>query len=284
MESDRQMSAAWIMVPLFQILSIVILVITIIAIVFSGILSGVGPTTSGSVFALAAIVGLLVIFLFVSFVLSIFFAVMLYRLVSRRNNHFARQLFIYEDLEGTAKELAAKKGIDVSLSLDNLRRLKREAQSDEISRDAALWSVILVFAAGFSIPSLAFNGFAGVSLIAVFAQYYVYYFLMKDWFRHERREDIFVYELARLFAAVGINLNLPRRSLPTPDRSFVVYLVLTIVTLGFFGVYWVYVLLTDPNNHLQYQAMVEDTIMAQMSPVLSGTQSPPPPPAPPPPM
>ncbi len=272
------------MVPLFQILSIVILVITIIAIVFSGILSGVGPTTSGSVFALAAIVGLLVIFLFVSFVLSIFFAVMLYRLVSRRNNHFARQLFIYEDLEGTAKELAAKKGIDVSLSLDNLRRLKREAQSDEISRDAALWSVILVFAAGFSIPSLAFNGFAGVSLIAVFAQYYVYYFLMKDWFRHERREDIFVYELARLFAAVGINLNLPRRSLPTPDRSFVVYLVLTIVTLGFFGVYWVYVLLTDPNNHLQYQAMVEDTIMAQMSPVLSGTQSPPPPPAPPPPM
>src|SRR6266487_1203405 len=278
------MSAAWIMVPLFQILSIVILVITIIAIVFSGILSGVGPTTSGSVFALAAIVGLLVIFLFVSFVLSIFFAVMLYRLVSRRNNHFARQLFIYEDLEGTAKELAAKKGIDVSLSLDNLRRLKREAQSDEISRDAALWSVILVFAAGFSIPSLACNGFAGVSLIAVFAQYYVYYFLMKDWFRHERREDIFVYELARLFAAVGINLNLPRRSLPTPDRSFVVYLVLTIVTLGFFGVYWVYVLLTDPNNHLRYQAMVEDTIMAQMSPVLSGTQSPPPPPAPPPPM
>ncbi len=276
------MSAGWIAVPLLQILSIIILIIAVLAVLFSTLLSGgAGPTTSGSIFALAAIIGLIVVFGIVSFVLSIFFAVMLYRLVGRRNTHFTRQLFIYEDLERAAKELAVKKGIDVSISLDNLQRLKREAQSDETSRDAALWSVILVFAAGFMIPSLSsFSGYAGLSLIAVFSQYYVYYFLMKDWFRHERREDIFVYELARLFAAVGITLNLPRRSYPTPDRSFIVYLVLSIVTVGFFGVYWVYVLLTDPNNHFRYQAMVEDTVMAQIFPVLSSTQSAPPPPPP----
>jgi len=108
----------------------------------------------------------------------------------------------------------------------------------------------------------------GVALIPSFAMYYVYYFLMKDMFRHERREDWFFGELNRTFAAMGINITLPQRLSPIPDRSLIVYIILTIVTLGFFGVYWVYVLISDPNNHFRYQSMVEDTTLAQVSPIL----------------
>ena len=84
--------------------------------------------------------------------------------------------------------MAAKKSVDVAFALNNLERLGKDAQVDEIQRDPILWSFILVFAAGVSIPSLATTaGLQGLAIVALFAQYYVYYFLMKEWFRHERR-------------------------------------------------------------------------------------------------
>ena len=53
------------------------------------------------------------------------------------------------------------------------------------------------------------------------------------------------------------------------ERSFAVYIILSVVTLGFFWVYWVYVLLNDPNNHFRQQASIEDTLMVQMSTLLA---------------
>jgi hypothetical protein len=258
------MSSAWIMIPLLQILSAVILIVIIIAVIFSAILSaGSGAVT---VLDFTTLVGLLIGFSVASFILSIFFSFMLYRLVRRRNTHFIRQLFLYEDLEKATKEIASKKGVDVSFALNNLERLRKDAQVDETQRDPILWSFILVFAAGVGIPSLATRaGLPGLAIVALFAQYYVYYFLMKEWFRHERREDFFFDELFRLMTAVGISISRPPRYSPIPDRSFAVYVVLTIVTLGFFGIYWVHVLLSDPNNHFQYQSMLEDAIVAHLT-------------------
>jgi len=264
LENDKHMSAGWIVVPLLQILSIVIVVVIIIAVLISVILTA--SSRASVVFDPTTFVGILIGFRVATFILSIFFSFLLYRLVKRRNTHFIRQLFLFEDLERTAREAAVKKGVDVSISLNNLERLRRDAQVDERSRDPVLWSAILVFAAGTTIPSfITPSGLTSLALVALFAQYYVYYFLMKEWFRHERREDIFIDELSRLLSTVGIGVTRPPRFALIPDRSFAVYLVLTIVTLGFFGIYWVYVLLSDPNNHFRYQAMVEDTIVAQVS-------------------
>jgi len=264
LESDKHMSAGWIVVPLLQILSVVLVVVIIIAVLISVILTA--SSGASVLFDLRTLAGILIGFAVAEFILNIFFSFMLYRLVKRRNTHFIRQLFLYEDLETTAKEIAAKKGIDASIPLNNLDRIRRDAQAEERSRDPVLWSAILVFAAGAAVPSFVTpSGFSGIALVPLFAQYYVYYFLMKEWFRHERREDIFMDELSRLLSTVGIGVTRPPRFALIPDRSFAVYLVLTIVTLGFFGIYWVYVLLSDPNNHFRYQAMVEDTIVAQLS-------------------
>ncbi len=276
LDDDKQMGTGWILVPLFQILTVIIALGIFFAILFSAIFTAAQSGITVDIAALtASFLGFLILLGIIGFILSILFAVLLYRLVKRRNTHFARQSLLYEDLERTAKEVAARKGVDVSISLNNMERVRREAQLDETPKDPALWSVILVFAAGAASSFSSFttlgrsSGVLGASFLPSFAMYYVYYFLMKDMFRHERREDMFFDELNRLLVSTGINIMLPRRSSFIPDRSLIVYIILTIVTLGFFGVYWVYVLLSDPNNHFRHQSSVEDTIIAQVSPLLA---------------
>ena len=258
------MSLAWILVPLLQVLLAVILLAILIALIVSVVIAAASGTPA--VIDVAALAGILVIFYISGFILSIFNALLLHGLVKRRNSHFNHQQFVYEDLARAANEAMSKKGLDASVSLNNLDLLKREAFVDERIRDPVLWSAVLVFAAGVAIPSVTSSPtLTGAAVISVFAQYYVYYFLMKDWFKHERREDYFLSEFSRLMSSIGVNFTPPQRVRPIPDRSFVVYLILTIVTVGFYSVYWVYVLLSDPNNHFHYQAMVEDAAMAQLS-------------------
>ena len=76
---------------------------------------------------------------------------------------------------------------------------------------------------------------------------------------------MFINDMLRTFNAIGVPINFPYRNPPIPDRSFALYFVLTLITGNIFGVYWVYVLVSDPNNHFRQQMLMEDTIMAQLS-------------------
>jgi uncharacterized membrane protein len=257
LETDRHMSGAWAIVPLVPLIIGVGLIVVFIAIAISA------ATTSGTTAGIglvAAFFGLLGLVYLGYFIFLILVVIMIFMLVRRRNNHFNRQILLYEDLVGTAKELASKKNAEVSVLINNMDRNLREARLEELEKNATLWALMS---------------------ISVFGLWYASYFLMKDFYRHERREDMFVQDLLRTFYQLGVPINLPYRSSPIPERSFVLYLVLTLITANIFAVYWVYVLVSDPNNHFRQQSVIEDTIMAQVSPILSSTQPPPPPPAPP---
>ncbi len=227
------MSGAWAIVPLLPIIVGVAIVVIIFAAIFSALSY------------------------FLYFVVLILVAVMIFKLVSRRNTHFNRQILLQEDIVSVATEMAAKKGVDVSILLNNMDRGVREARLEEAEKNATLW---------------AFLAFSGLGI------FYAGYFLMKDFFRHERREDLFVNNMLRTFNALGVPINFPYRNPPIPDRSFALYFVLTLITASIFSVFWVYVLVSDPNNHFRQQMLMEDTIMAQ----LSTTMAPAPTPAPPP--
>jgi hypothetical protein len=258
------MSGAWAVVPLLPIIIGVGLIVAFIAILASA-LGGTGTTPTpgtGTTVALGFF-GLLSLFYLGYFLLIILLAIMIFRLVRRRNLHFNRQFLLYEDLVSVARELSSKKSTDVSVLINNLDRNLREARLDELEKNATLWAI------------LSFGFGAGL--------FYAGYFLMKDFYMHERREDAFVQDLVRTFYALGVPINLPYRTSPVPDRSFALYFVLTLITGSIFAVYWVYVLVSDPNNHFRQQMIIEDTVMAQVSPTLSSspTTAAPPPPAPP---
>lgn len=249
-DTDKQMSTAWIILPLLPVVAIVVYFLIFLA-VLSNAFAATPPTGSTGAppsFAFAFL-GVVALFYLGLIVVAIVWIILLYRLVKRRNTHFTRQVFLYNDLITLAKEMGSKKGIDVALPLNNLDRTAREAQFDETEKSAALWAILPTFIG--------------------FLSYYVFYFLMKDFYKHERRQDIFFDDLSKLLMTAGIPLNLPARVYHIPDRSFILYLILTLVTGGIFAVYWIYTLITDPNNHFRHQALIEDTIMAQVTPQLS---------------
>lgn len=50
-----------------------------------------------------------------------------------------------------------------------------------------------------------------------------------------------------------------------PDRSMILYVILTIFT-GIFALYWLYVLVKDPNDHFANQWRFEDSLVAAIAP------------------
>lgn len=264
------MSTGWIAFPLLLIMSGIVFFTIILAEVFGYIFSASPGSTISYAELRRTIAPTVLVYSIVAFVLNIVIAYMIYRLVHRRKTHFVRQDLLYEDLTSAAEELVTKKGVrmEASTGLNNLHRIAREARVYEPERSAVLWVILTL--AGTSLPSATFLAApTGAGLMPLLAVLYVYYFLTKDFFRHERREDAFIRELLGVFAIAGVSVSLPYRNPPIPERSFAVYIVLSVVTVGFFWVYWVYVLVNDPNNHFRQQALVEDTLMAQMSTILT---------------
>jgi hypothetical protein len=255
------MSGAWAIVPLLPIIVGVVVVVIIFAAISSAI-GSIGPsgtTTTGSSALGAALLGSIFLLYFLYFVVLIMVAILIFKLVSRRNTHFNRQILLQEDIISMAREMAAKKSVDVSIFLNNMDRSVRETRLEEVEKNATLWA-ILIFVSGLGML-------------------YAGYFLMKDFFRHERREDMFINDMLRTFNALGVPINFPYRNPPIPDRSFALYFVLTLITGSIFSVYWVYVLVSDPNNHFRQQMLMEDTIMAQLSVNPSPAPIPVPPPS-----
>jgi predicted permease len=187
---------------------------------------------------------LLQLLFLLSFIATI---ILTYKLIKRRNTHFKRQSFLFEDIVAAMRAIAEKKGIDVNVELSSCERTVREAKAEETEKGAVLWAIL--------------------SAIIFLAQWYVYYFLMKDFYKHERREDGFWEDLRRTLDKCGVTFSAPRRMEATPDRSFVLYLILTIITLGLFGIYWIYVLLKDPNQHFRYHMQIEDQLLSTLESV-----------------
>jgi hypothetical protein len=249
------MSTGWITFPLLLIISVIVFFTIILAEIFGYIFSAPPGTPLFTADLLRTIAPTILGFSIVAFVLNIVIAYTIFRLLRRRNTHFARQNLLYEDLTSAAEELVTKKGVrtEASIGLNNLGRIAREARAYEPEKSAALW--VMLTLAGTSLPSATLLAApTGFGLLPLLAVLYVYYFLMKDFFRHERREDQFIRELLGVLSVSGVQVSLPYRNPPLSERSFAVYVVLSIVTVGFFWVYWVYVLLNDPNNHFRQQA------------------------------
>jgi hypothetical protein len=188
-----------------------------------------------------ATIALLYVFVIIGFIANI---ILIYKLIRRRNTHFKRQIFLSEDVVAAAKAIAAKRGVDVEIGLASCNRTAREAKAEETEKSAVLWAIL----SAFIFPAV----------------WYVWYFLMKDFYKHERREDGFWEDVGRILDKTGIKFSAPRRTEPLPERSFALYLILTIITFGFFGVYWLYVLLKDPNQHFVYHRQMEDQLLSSL--------------------
>jgi len=247
-ETDSMMSSAWILVYVIPILVAILWVAVFIVVMISTIttLPTTPPPTGQPITTVqfAPIFASMVLLYGFVIIFFIVFIVLVYKLVRRRNTHFKRQIFLFEDVVAAVKAIAAKKGVDVEVGLASGERTVREVRAEETEKNAMLWAILAV--------------------ITGLALWYVWYFLMKDFYKHERREDGFWEDISRMLDKCGIKFSVPRRMETLPERSFVLYLILTIITLGFFGIYWLYVLLKDPNQHFKYHIQIEDQLLSNL--------------------
>ncbi|MCP8312736.1 MAG: DUF4234 domain-containing protein [Candidatus Methylarchaceae archaeon HK02M1] len=241
-ETDSMMSIAWIFVYIIPIFSAILLPLSLIFIWPVGVTIGPPsqPSPPSPIFIPLLIwVVLLPILLIIGFIVSI---ILIYMLVKRRNTHFKRQIFLFDDILKAVRAIAAKRGVNAEIELASCERTVREAKAEETEKSAVLWAILSAF--------------------IFLADWYVRYFLMRDFYKHERREEGFWEDVGKAMDKCGIKFSMPRRVVTLPDRSFVLYLILTIITLGIFGIYWLYVLLKDPNEHFEYHIKIEDDLLS----------------------
>jgi hypothetical protein len=249
-ETDSIMSTAWIVVYILPFVFAIVWVSIFIATMISFIAT-ITPTpppgqlTPPALFGpLSTLIAFVYLFAIITFVLNL---VIIYKLVRRRNTHFKRQVFLSEDIMAAIKAIATKKGVDLEVGLVSGERTVREVRAEETEKGAMLWAIL----SAFIFPAI----------------WYVWYFLTKDFYKHERREDGFWEDISTMLDKSGITFVVPRRVETLPERNFVLYLILTIITAGLFGIYWLYVLLKDPNQHFMYHRQIEDQLLSALETV-----------------
>ncbi len=184
-----------------------------------------------------AIVVLMLVLVLVGLVVNIY---VVYKWVSRRNDHFKRQRLLFKAISDYLKSKLAKKSESQLSYLNRLNTILNEIETEEEEKNAVLWALIQF------VPYIG-----GILLL------YVYHFLNKDFWRHERREDQFLDVVSSI---LGVNFYHEKME-SIPNRNTVLYIVLSLITLGFFGLYWVYTLTKDPNEHFKRHVNWESRLL-----------------------
>jgi hypothetical protein len=163
----------------------------------------------------------------------------LYCLIRRNEQHIDRSYHLVEDARNLLREEAEAKTLAIK---DEIVRVEMAIREKIEKKEAVLWTVL--------------------SLFVPLAGLYVYYFLHKDLRTHETQEKAFFDSVSAIFGKLQKPLLVFEPT--TPERNFWLYLVLTLVTCGLFGIYWWYVLIEDGNRHLDEHAKAEDVLLTNL--------------------
>jgi len=161
----------------------------------------------------------------------------LYKLIKRRNDHLRRARRLWE----AVTSFLEAKGFTGERSY-RLKELVDEMKDEEWERSPVLWIILTLL-----FPPVVF---------------YIYHFLNKDFRRHEAQEARYYSILVTVLSGRVSVSRMPEFERAVPERSTVLYLVLTLLTLGLFSLYWVYTLADDPNRHFMQHKRLERELLS----------------------
>jgi len=240
-QSDKILSPVWILIPILAVL--LALSLAFVGFFFS-------PALGFALFVPAI------------FVPTILVAILIYYLINRMSEHFKRESQLRR---GIIQYLWARaeqegKGPSIASELATMQTVHAEADANDVPKSAVLWTILAV--------------------IVPFVNLYVLYFLTKYPYEHDARWRAFSQQAQGAGSKLGLVTVAPTWK-ALERRSFFVYLILTIITLGIFGFYWYYVLIEDPNTHFRAHAQFEDVFLQAIGGQVWAVPPPPgPPPAP----
>jgi hypothetical protein len=89
-------------------------------------------------------------------------------------------------------------------------------------------------------------------------------FLGSTMLDHDQRWSRFSTAARAALSKLGFPSGRPFVVSRLPERSFVIYLLLSFVTFGIFFYYWLYTLAKDPNEHFRNQWAFEDNVLSSL--------------------
>ena len=277
--TDRQLSPLWI--ALIILVNIVNVLVIVLLALWS--LDGSSPfvaTDSSSYIALntvSSLIGLLSMLVLAWFI---------YYLVKRQNDHYAREANLRTALVSLIRAAAwsPERMYDIAPEMMALSTVERRQEQPRI---VWFWVFVVLFP---SIASIALSASIQMSvssdsswqsfddvtivillvslvvaLVSLILTLYLLYFLTQTMLEHDGRWNVFAFNSRRAMSKLGFPPGRPYRMSRLPDRSMVLYIILTIFT-GVFVLYWLYVLAKDPNEHFMYQWEFEDNAMSAITP------------------
>ena len=277
--TDRILSPLWIVVPI-----ILVLITSIIGfgMVFSALWDEISANPDYDPYELGypeeAVDGMLVMY-FGTLIYQLIIAVLTYLLVDRLNKHFDRERRLRQEVVSLIRTGTKTPELESLVSYE-MNAIATTEQFGDQRRQPAFWAIVILLPAVVSslwmavllsepdaIPAgmVALNFLFSIFMFAV--ELYLLYFLGKSMYQHDVRWNDFSYSAQRALSKVGFPIGPSYRLGRLEDRSFLLYLVLTFVTLGLFIYYWWYTLIKDPNNHFERQWGFEDSVMESLKKV-----------------
>jgi hypothetical protein len=237
--SDEIMSGMWIVL---LILSPFIMAIGIVFVVLGLVASAVSSTGVGiGIGSGAAAIGLVLILIG-----GLIFLLINYKLLKRNNEHSKREAALRQGIIEYFGTKAAERNMGGALAsqLATMQSIDSEARSEERERSAGLYSILII-----------------IPFIGTLVQWYVAYILTKFSAKHDHRWMAFAQQTQTAGQALGMTMVYPSWK-TIPERSFFLYLVISLITFGLFWIYWYYAFMKDMNEHYKAQWQFEDQLLA----------------------
>ena len=221
--SDEIMSPLWILVPLLAIVA---------AITVGIVLVFIDPSFGGFV-AVVGSIAAVALFIYLN-----------YKLIDRMNKHMAREAALRRALIEHVWARGQERGTAAAVQpyVSAMESIDQGARITDVPR-STLWSLAIL-----------------VPIVGIVLYFYMLYFLSKFAFEHDDRWHAFAYNVHLASAANGDNVPPPIPRFPQ-DRSFLLYLVITIIFSPFL-IYWYLKLIEDTNTHFREQWAFEDGFRA----------------------
>jgi len=252
-ESDRMMGYIWMIVPILPLLLAILGTALFLSFILTAIAAGISGPTPTAPFPTDSMIAVLMLgwigLILVGFIVSIFGAVALYYMISRRSNHFRRQRMFTSILLPYLETKLKEKGKS-SNAISALALLNRDSEYEETERSAAIWAVLYIFVS---------------SIVGL----YIFHFLTNDLYKHFKRQIDFSRNIEALLKDLEVQFVSPTQY-ETKRRETILYIILTIITAGLFWIYWFYLQLKEYNEHFKSQWKLEDQLMNTLRTQMEG--------------
>lgn len=184
-------------------------------------------------------------------------AILVHELVRRQNEHFEREaqlrIGVMSFLRVSAGTTEREAAISIELATMNL--LHNQAIFEERAHSAIGWAVVIM------VGGLVFATTIALGIVGMIVGLYLFSILMNGIAAHDNRWSMFSQQMGSAFQKLGYTTNQSHwTGMRLQRRSFGLYVALTVITLGLFTFYWLYILIKDPNEHFAWQEYFEDNL------------------------